>query len=151
ADKIILMKDGVIEQHGTPEDLYNRPATAFTGSFIGNPPMNILNPDAGIKAVFSSQFPLKYSESTCLVGVRPENIEISDTTGLEAEVSAIEYLGADTLILCQTKTQPIMLSVKNRADVSMGHHIKLTWKPEHLHFFDADGGQRINSPAGGKS
>ncbi|OQY51802.1 MAG: ABC transporter ATP-binding protein, partial [Desulfobacteraceae bacterium 4572_89] len=73
ADRIILMKDGVIEQHGTPEDLYNRPATAFTGSFIGNPPMNILTPDIEFMEEFSSMLP-PGSTPSYLVGIRPENI-----------------------------------------------------------------------------
>jgi sn-glycerol 3-phosphate transport system ATP-binding protein len=151
ADKIILMKDGKIEQHGTPEELYNRPVTAFTGSFIGNPPMNILSPDAEIKDVFSTQITLEDSTSSYLVGVRPENIEISDNTGIKTEVAAIEYLGADTLILCQTENQSIMLTVKNKAAVSKGDHLRLNWKTEHMHFFDADDGHKINIPAKRKS
>jgi len=147
ADRIILMKDGLIEQHGTPEELYNLPATAFTGSFIGNPPMNILIPDARIMTAFSSLLPLEGSIAPYFLGVRPENIKISGDSGMEVSVAATEYLGADTLIACRSGEQAITLTVKGKADVSAGDHLKLNWKPEHIHLFDAGDGKRMKYPA----
>ena len=149
ADRIILMKDGVIEQHGTPEDLYNRPATAFTGSFIGNPPMNIINPDARIMAAFSSMLPEEGSTPLYLVGIRPENIEISKDSGIHSSVVAIEYLGADSLIVCKTGEQTITMTVKGKSKVSTGDHLRLNWKPEHIHLFDAGNGRRMEDSARG--
>ena len=145
ADKIILMKDGIIEQHGTPEDLYNRPATAFAGSFIGNPPMNILTPDAQIKAEFSSLLPSGGSTEPFLIGVRPENIEISKDSGIKSLVTAIEYLGADTLIVCSSKDQTLTLTVSGKARLSKGDQLRLNWKPEHIHLFDAHNGRRLET------
>ncbi len=146
ADKIILMKDGKIEQHGTPEDLYNRPATAFTGSFIGNPPMNILTPDPEIKKNFSSLLPP--SSNSFLLGIRPENIEISKDSGIKGQVKAIEYLGSDTLVVCRSGEQTITLTVKGKATLSTGDKLRLIWKPEHIHLFDAGDGRRMTSPGG---
>lgn len=151
ADRIILMKDGVIEQHGTPEDLYNRPATAFTGSFIGNPPMNIINPDARIMAAFSSMLPAEGSIPLYLVGIRPENIEISKDSGIHSSVVAIEYLGADSLIVCRSGEQTITLTVKGKSQVSTGDHLRLDWKPEHIHLFDAGNGRRMEDSARGRT
>jgi len=148
ADKIILMKDGKIEQHGTPEDLYNRPATAFTGSFIGNPPMNILTPDPGIKKIFSSLLP-PGSNNSFLMGIRPENIEISGDSGIEGQVRAIEYLGADTLVVCRSGDQTITLTVKGKATLSTGDKLRLIWKPEHIHLFDVGDGRRMTGSPGG--
>jgi sn-glycerol 3-phosphate transport system ATP-binding protein len=146
ADKIILMKDGKIEQHGTPEDLYNRPATAFTGSFIGNPPMNILTPDPEIKKIFSSLLPP--SSNSFLMGIRPENIEISKDSGIKGQVRAIEYLGSDTLVVCRSGEQAITLTVKGKATLSTGDKLRLIWKPEHIHLFDVGDGRRMTSPGG---
>jgi len=150
ADKIILMKDGRIEQHGTPEDLYNKPATTFTGSFIGNPPMNILTPDILIGGDFPTfSAPEAGTTITYLLGIRPENIEISCDSGIESLVMAIEYLGADTLIVCQSGKQSITLTVKGKTDVLAGDRLKLTWKPEHIHLFNHENGRRIEGLAGG--
>jgi len=149
ADRIILIKDGVIEQHGTPEDLYNLPATAFTGSFIGNPPMNILTPDAPVMAVCSSLLSAKEAATPYFVGIRPENIKISGDSGIKVSVEATEYLGADTLIVCRSAEQKITLTVKGKADVSAGDHLRLNWKPEHIHLFDAGNGKRMKGSARG--
>lgn len=143
ADKIILMKDGGIEQHGTPEELYNRPATAFTGSFIGNPPMNILTLDTQITERFSALLPSRESLGSLSMGIRPENIEISAESGIEAQIEAIEYLGADTLIVCRSGEQAITLTVKGKATLSPGDPLNLMWKPEHIHLFDTKSGKRI--------
>ncbi len=148
ADRIILMKDGVIEQHGTPEDLYNRPATAFTGSFIGNPPMNILTPDIEFMEEFSSMLP-PGSTPSYLVGIRPENIVISKKSGLKSSVLAIEYLGADSLLQCQSGEQAITVTVKGKTEISKGDHLKLNWESKHIHLFDGKNGKRIIDSARG--
>ena len=151
ADTIILMNNGVIEQHGTPEALYNQPATAFTGSFIGNPPMNILKPDAEVMAACSSIIPGgnsgKDPDDAWLVGVRPENIEISGSFGIKVQITAIEYLGADTLILGRSGQQSITLTVKGKTRLLIGDHIRLAWHPEHTHLFNAKTGKRMESQA----
>ena len=150
ADRIILMKDGRIEQHGTPEELYNQPATAFTGSFIGNPPMNILTPDETILAVFSPLLPRYGSIPPYLIGVRPEIISLSGDSGIRVQVLTTEYLGADTLIACRFGQQNITLTVKGKAHVSAGDSLRLTWKQEHMHLFNAGSGKRILEPEKGR-
>jgi len=145
ADKIILMKDGIIEQHGTPEDLYNKPATAFTGNFIGNPPMNILTPDPQIMAAFPF-LPLSPDAITpYLLGIRPENIEISEISGVESVVLATEYLGADSLIVCRSGEQTITLTVKGKTNLTVDDLLRLNLKLEHIHLFDRDSGIRLEN------
>lgn len=80
ADQVILMRGGRIEQDGTPEELYNRPATTFAATFIGTPPTNI--------------FPANDGRS---IGVRPEHIRNVESGGVLGSVVGNEYLGADTL------------------------------------------------------
>ena len=144
ADKIILINSGVIEQHGTPEELYNYPATAFTGSFIGNPPMNILTPDTQLlQACPSILLPSVDLTAPYLLGIRPEDIEISSHTGMECLVELTEYLGADTLIACRVEKHSITLTVKGRVAVSAGDQLRINWKVEKIHLFDAANGRRI--------
>lgn len=150
ADRIILINNGMIEQHGTPDELYNYPATAFTGSFIGNPPMNILTPDISMVEALSS-IPLPPIDTTAayLLGIRPENIEISTDSGIQCSVVVTEYLGADTLIVCEFGSQSITLTVNGKADVSIGEPLRLTWKAEHTHLFNAEDGIRVENWAKG--
>jgi len=143
ADKIILMKNGVIEQHGTPEDLYNLPATAFTGNFIGNPPMNILSPDPQIVEAFPFLPPSTGSPTPYLLGIRPENIEISEISGVESSILTTEYLGADSLIVCRSGEQTITLTIKGKANFMVGDILRLNLKPEHIHLFDRESGVRL--------
>src|SRR6476619_1936812 len=96
ADRVVLLRAGRIEQVGTPEDLYARPATAFTASFIGAPPMNLLR------------------EGERLLGVRPEDMRLG-AEGREAQVESIEYLGADSLVALASGGQPLLVRIPGRA------------------------------------
>ncbi len=145
ADKIILMNDGGIEQHGTPEELYNCPATAFTGSFIGNPPMNILQSNPEIVVACGVDIPENLSSNDLLVGVRPENIEIRENSGFEIVVSAIEYLGADTLIVGHSNDQSITLTVPGKSSIPTGERIRIGWSSKHTHLFSAADGKRVET------
>src|SRR6187401_1340296 len=78
ADQVVLMRNGRIEQVGSPDELYSKPATAFTAGFIGAPPMNLMTHGAAI------------------IGVRPEDMRIAPA-GVEARVESVEFLGADSL------------------------------------------------------
>lgn len=145
ADKIILMNSGRIEQHGTPEELYNRPATAFTGGFIGNPPMNILQSNPEIVAACGVDTPGNLTSNDLLVGVRPENIEVSKSTGFEIVVSATEYLGADTLIVGRSNDQSIILTIKGKSIISMGQRVRIGWSSKHTHLFSVSTGKRVET------
>ena len=89
ADRVVLMRDGHIEQNGPPEELYSRPATAFTARFIGTPPMNLI-PGEGRT-----------------IGIRPEHIRIVSQDGRPARVRSVEHLGADSIVICEIDGQPI--------------------------------------------
>jgi sn-glycerol 3-phosphate transport system ATP-binding protein len=124
ADRVVLLRAGRIEQVGTPEDLYARPATAFTASFIGAPPMNLIR-----------------REGT-LLGVRPEDIHLIDAPGMTGRVESVEYLGADSLVALSSHEQPILVRVPGRARARAGDTVNLAWDPDHEHRFDATTGGR---------
>ena len=144
ADRVVLLRNGRIEQVGTPEELYARPATAFTAGFIGAPPMNLLAPNGG----------------GMIVGVRPEEmrLEARGTTretqegarSIDTVIEAVEYLGADSLISMtiddrapsRLLPQTLLVRVPGRAGARAGDAVSATWLHHHEHHFDAQTGER---------
>jgi sn-glycerol 3-phosphate transport system ATP-binding protein len=124
ADRVVLMREGRVEQNGAPEELYNRPATAFTARFIGTPPMNLI------------------ARGNTLIGVRPEHIRVVSQGGHSARVKAVEHLGADSIILCDIGGDQISVRQDGFSRASAGDTIELAWNPEDEHQFDAGSGRR---------
>jgi sn-glycerol 3-phosphate transport system ATP-binding protein len=131
ADRVVLMRDGRIEQIGTPEELYNRPATAFTARFIGTPPMNLITRDDR------------------LIGVRPEHIRIVSHDGHPARVKAVEHLGADSVILCEIDGQNVSVRQDGFSKSQPGDDVRLAWDADFEHQFDKTSERRIEPAAGG--
>ena len=132
ADQVILLRDGKVEQDGAPEQLYNRPATAFTARFIGTPPMNVVS----------------LSGNGRLTGVRPEDVRIGrqgeNPDGRPAVVESIEYLGADSVIACRVGSETMVARVAGAAHYAPGTAVKLSWDSSAVHQFDAATGLRNN-------
>jgi sn-glycerol 3-phosphate transport system ATP-binding protein len=125
ADRVVLLNGGKIEQVGSPEDLYARPATAFTASFIGAPPMNLM----------------KLNGADIVTGVRPEDMRLA-SDGIAARVETIEYLGADSLVAATVAGQRVLVRVPGRAAVRANDEVRLAWDRAHEHHFDAQTGGR---------
>ena len=125
ADRVVLLRNGRIEQVGSPEELYERPATAFTASFVGSPPMNLMKLNGG----------------EVLTGVRPEDMRIA-STGLAAKVETVEYLGADSLVAATAAGQPVLVRVSGPAGARAGDAVHLAWDKNNEHLFDAQSGGR---------
>jgi sn-glycerol 3-phosphate transport system ATP-binding protein len=123
ADRVVLLRNGRIEQVGTPEELYAKPATAFTAGFIGAPPMNLIKLNGGI------------------TGVRPEDVHMG-SDGLEATVESIEYLGADSLVAAKCRDQSLLIRLPGRARVDAGQRVHLSWDAAHEHHFENNGGRK---------
>jgi sn-glycerol 3-phosphate transport system ATP-binding protein len=123
ADRVVLLRAGRIEQVGSPDELYARPATAFTASFIGAPPMNLMKLDGAI------------------TGVRPEDMRIG-ADGMEARVQSVEYLGADSLVAARAGEQPLLVRVPGHARFAEGDTIRIGWDPDQEHHFDEPTGRR---------
>jgi sn-glycerol 3-phosphate transport system ATP-binding protein len=127
ADRVVLMRDGRVEQNGTPEQLYNRPATAFTARFIGTPPMNLI------------------PRGDRLIGIRPEHIRIVSQDGQAARVKTVEHLGADSIILCEVEGQPVSVRQDGFSKAHPGDDVRLAWDAVHEHQFDQKSGRRLDS------
>jgi len=125
ADRVVLMRDGRIEQNGTPEDLYLRPASTFTAGFIGTPPMNVI-------AIAERK-----------IGVRPEHVHLVSEGGHEGRVEAVEHLGADSIILCNMNGQRISIRQDAFSKISPRDQVRIAWDVVHEHRFDATSGLRL--------
>lgn len=138
ADRVILMRDGRVEQQGTPDDLYARPLTTFTARFLGTPPMNVI-PLSAVRAD---------APDGLLLGVRPERIGLAaPEAGVPARVEAAEYLGADTVLLCRIGDAAFAARIAGHPAARPGDTIGLVWPSEAEHLFRASDGRRIEPDA----
>ncbi|MFK8081224.1 MAG: ABC transporter ATP-binding protein [Granulosicoccus sp.] len=132
ADQVVLMRDGRIEQSGSPREIYEKPASAFVASFIGTPPMNLLAAeDLGV------------ATPGITVGVRPEHVRLSDAVGIKAQIEHVEYLGADVLLDCRIGHSRLLARIEGHANVQAHTEVRLIWNTDQMHFFDSTGGARI--------
>ena len=135
AQRMMVMNAGRMEQFGTPEEVYHRPATTFVASFIGSPPMNLLKNAAGAKPGH-------------LLGIRPEHLDISktdSTEGWQAVVESVEMLGAERLLYCRLGDEQLVVRTDEAtAAPGLGQKIALTPRADRLHNFDAATGLRIS-------
>jgi sn-glycerol 3-phosphate transport system ATP-binding protein len=147
ADKVILMRDGRIEQEGAPDELYTRPASLFAANFIGTPPMNLVDladgPSGAVIAGSEEAVVRDGPGEGLRFGIRPEDIEIDASEGLAAELVAADYLGADTILSARIGRQTLLVRVPGRYRVAEGEAAKLRWPEDKTHFFEAASGRRV--------
>jgi multiple sugar transport system ATP-binding protein len=156
-DRIAVLKDGVLQQVGTPRELYERPNNVFVAGFIGSPAMNLFHADVvdgGVKfgtatvdvdrdALTSASGPV------VTIGVRPEDIVVSNVQGegLEVVVDLVEELGADGYLYghstIEGKRTDIVARVDGRVHPFAGDTVYLMPTPKHVHVFDAESGARL--------
>ncbi|ASP19306.1 sugar ABC transporter ATPase [Antarctobacter heliothermus] len=130
ADKIVVLQAGVIEQVGSPLDLYRAPRNKFVAGFIGSPKMNLIE---GAEAA-------KHNAQS--IGIRPEHVDVSTTEGLwKGTVGVAEHLGSDTFIHVHgvPGCDPMTVRVGGEIPVTHGDTVYLTPNMAHLHRFDAEG------------
>ena len=163
-DRIVVMKDGVIQQVGSPSEIYDCPLNVFVAGFIGTPQMNFFDVDfvAGAKNVdiklpnnASVKFALKDfadmqdqfidgTHKSLVLGIRGEHISISNE-GIEALVTFVEILGNTTNVLCKLKDSDVefSISVQERSSLVQGDVIHIEFSPNNIHLFDKETGETI--------
>jgi sn-glycerol 3-phosphate transport system ATP-binding protein len=148
ADRVILMRHGRIEQEGSPEELYARPASVFAARFIGTPPMNIVALADGAKGAVIRGAPgpavLPGRGAGRMLGVRPEHIALAGEGGVPGRVTSAEYHGADTIVTVQVGEESLLARAPGRVDLAEGAAVRLRWEAETMHVFDADSGARVD-------
>jgi len=157
ADKIVVLRSGVVEQVGPPLALYDRPANLFVATFIGSPAMNIIDgrlSGAGFVTEDGQNVALDESdrahvaagERTAKLGIRPEHISVSTDSngaGLEAQVETVETTGAATYICCRIAKALVNVVVSERLELEVDRPVKLCFFKGRVHFFDAVSQLRI--------
>lgn len=153
ADKIVVMRDGRVEQVGRPLDLYDRPVNAFVAGFLGSPAMNFC-PGRIERGVFRSEAggrwdavaaPAAMEGREVLFGIRPEHLAV-DAEGVPAVVEIVETKGAETDVVANAGGVRMTCVVRERLRVAAGDAIRLSLDAANGHFFDARSGERIAAP-----
>jgi multiple sugar transport system ATP-binding protein len=152
ADRIVVMREGVVEQVGSPLELYDRPTTLFVAGFIGSPSMNLLKgsvrTDGKLTFVTEAgvELPLKSAPSgidgrPCIYGVRPEHLALGDD--FRAKISVVEPTGSETQVFARLGDQPIVAVFRDRISAQPGDNLPLSPTLDAVHLFDADTGKRL--------
>jgi multiple sugar transport system ATP-binding protein len=156
-DRVVVMKDGVVQQEGAPLALYQRPANRFVASFIGSPAMNFLpvtlagsdqalwaeSPGMRIKVPPAKAERLRqYTGQRVVLGVRPEALRVANGAdpadyGFDSKVEVVEPLGSEILLNVRAGEHAIVARVDPSTRVSVRDSVRLALDPARLHFFDA--------------
>jgi multiple sugar transport system ATP-binding protein len=159
-DRIVVLKDGLLMQVGTPQELYDTPQNVFVAGFIGSPAMNIIEAPVSDGAVLlgNKSVPLPAATSAALkqrgaskviVGFRPEDLRISDSErSWPVEVQIVEGLGADAYVYTEVELpggvkQQVVVRTDGRVHPRRGEMLNLEAVEQHQHMFDAETGERL--------
>ena len=150
ADKIVVMRDGIVEQIGAPLDLYDKPDNIFVAGFIGSPAMNLLEGRIEGGAFVTTgglRLPLPaghsgLSDRPAVYGLRPEHITLNDA-GVPVEVVVVEPTGSETLIVVKGGQTELDCLFRSRILPNPGETLRIQPDIAHVHLFDAESGHRL--------
>jgi len=163
ATRLVVMKDGIIQQVGAPKEVYDNPENVFVAGFIGSPAMNFFKGNlkdgnfvTGDVKVSIPEGKMKtlrekgYNNKEIILGIRPEDIhdepvfiESSPGTTISAPIEVAELMGAETMLYSQVSNQEFVARVDSRTDIKPGQVLKLAFDMNKAHFFDAESELRI--------
>jgi multiple sugar transport system ATP-binding protein len=152
-DRIAIMDGGRLQQVGTPEDVYDRPANRVVAAFIGMPSMNLLRMQVSAGAVLrlgeiaitlppQAAQALPGGVSSVLVGIRPEHVEISGGP-IAARVTVVEPAGHETTVMLRSEGQDLVARIAPDRRLRAGDAVRLGFRTDRLHLFDPDSGLRL--------
>ena len=124
ADRIAVLEGGVLQQVGTPQELYHRPANLFVARFLGRPGINLLAGEAGVQ-----------------LGIRPEQLRLVESGGLPARLLRREWQGSQQLLWLNTSRGELLLLAE--ASLSPGEQLQVSWRPEDELRFSSASGERL--------
>jgi sn-glycerol 3-phosphate transport system ATP-binding protein len=149
AQRMMVMHAGVVEQMGTPEEVYARPATTFVAGFIGSPPMNLMQgSSAGTQFTINGvDLPLPAAapvQGAVTLGIRPEHASLDPQGVWPMRVETVEMLGAERLIHGLVAKHPITVRLDGTLrPPALGDDVRVLLNAEHLHWFDSLTGKRL--------
>ncbi len=154
ADRIVVMNDGDIQQQGTPENLFKRPANKFVAGFLGSPPMNfldgVLTERDGLLLVAGDGFAIRLPEeqraslaqnvSEVTLGIRPSDLnydpDAANGHALDLQVAVSEYIGAQSVLQCSCGSFKVTVEIKSETPIALGEKLRFGVRAETLHLFD---------------
>ena len=156
ADKIAVMSNGLIEQFGTPQEIYDRPASMFVADFIGSPPMNFLSFQSGLAtgakeivvqgaSVTVPELREDLAPGEMALGIRPEHIRFDDNSRLRGSVYGTEYLGTTQIVAVETADGMIKARVPAEMTLRMGEPVGLALNGARLSIFDKASGRAVRT------
>ena len=142
ADRIVVMRAGVVEQVGRPLDLYDRPANTFVATFIGSPSMNLFEGSVRDGAFVTASgvslpLPSQYANSAATYGIRPEHIHIAPD-GVPAKLVVVEPTGAETHLIARVGSNDVTITLRDRFELAPGQIIGLGMDLTKVHLFDSN-------------
>jgi multiple sugar transport system ATP-binding protein len=155
-DVIAVMNRGVIEQMGSPREVYERPDSMFVADFIGSPPMNFLRfhdalaPGAIAVTIGGATVAVPPVREPCAacelaLGVRPEHLRFDDQSRLRGEVFGVEYMGTTQIVTVRTASGTVKARLPSDEWVTEGEHVGLSLRTERLSVFEASSGRAIRT------
>jgi multiple sugar transport system ATP-binding protein len=160
ADRIVVMNGGRIQQQGTPEELFKRPVNRFVAGFLGAPPMNFLEAelgtDGGVPQVAGDGFAVHLPAALAAraagaravtLGIRPSDLDFAPDApqgrAIDLRVIVSEYVGAQSVLLCQCGGAKITVEIKSETPIALGETLRFAVRPEGLHLFDRTTGTAL--------
>lgn len=161
ADRIVVMKDGYIQQHGSPEDLFERPVNHFVAGFMGMPPMNFLEANLvekkGVLVADGQDFKFELPEfkhkdqlpksGEVIVGFRPSALELTDSNAeknqIALKIKVCEYVGTQSVLISEIEGNRIMAEVNSTSAFKVGDHLNFSIKPSDVYLFDRNTGLAV--------
>ena len=154
-DKIVVMNHGVIEQFGTPQDIYDKPATMFVADFIGSPAMNFLRFHGSVEQGATSvtlhhrNLPMPEArepfDGDLVYGVRPEHVRLSDAAPYRGRVLAAEYLGTTQIVTLDTPNGTLKARIASDQPAKAGETVGLDFNGATVTLFDNQSGRALRS------
>jgi multiple sugar transport system ATP-binding protein len=156
ADRIVVMHDGIIEQIGTPLELFDRPGNLFVAQFIGSPAMNVIDGTLrrlndgtqvdALGALWPAPASMRGENGQAVkYGIRPGDIQLTNAgNGIAAKVVVVEPTGAETELLLQVGDAKLIVVMHGRTDAKPDDTVHLAIDPRKAHVFDAASGVRMN-------
>ena len=164
ADRIVVMHGGYIQQEGTPETLFKTPANKFVAGFLGSPPMNFLDGEIEEQGdqifIKSRNFALRLdgraaanaraaTDKTITLGIRPSDLAYNenaqDDASLSLTVAVSEYIGAQSVLICQSGEDKVTVEVTSQTPIALGSTLKFAPNQEGIHLFDRKSENAIRS------
>jgi multiple sugar transport system ATP-binding protein len=152
ATKIAIMNGGEIQQFGSPDEVYEKPANLFVAGFIGSPAMNLIHGTVtgqGVETSGGTVWPLPSGANVeqgqeVIIGLRPEHLAVTDQ-GLDATVTLVEPTGSETHIVFDIGGEQVTAALRERIPAAPGSRLNLSPVLENMHLFDKASGKRIVS------